>query len=239
VIHFHVENLSNAAALTETVAARWLNHVAQAKSSRSYYAALSGGRVTQSLFKAITRQALAQSMPLQHVHFFWADERCVSPTDSESNYRVAAELLFAPLGIPAPHVHRILGELDPDDAAAKASAEVRATVPFNESGQPVFDLVFLGMGEDGHVASLFPGEAEEAARDPAVYRSVVATKPPPKRITLGFAALAAARDVWVLISSAGKEAALRESIAPNGQTPLSRVLKMRKNTSIITDSKAL
>ena len=91
------------------------------------------------------------------------------------------------------------------------------------------------MGEDGHVASLFPGEPEEVMRSQAVYRPVIATKPPPHRITMGYSTIAAARQVWVLASGAGKEKALREALGPGGKTPLVRVLKLRSHTKIFTD----
>ena len=101
---------------------------------------------------------------------------------------------------------------------------------------PVLDLIFLGMGEDGHVASLFPGEMETAGSDKAVYRAVNnSPKPPPNRVTLGYAAIAAARQVWVLVSGAGKKEALRESLAANGNTPLARVTKIRTQTKIFSD----
>ena len=99
----------------------------------------------------------------------------------------------------------------------------------------MLDLIILGMGEDGHVASLFPGAPQEVVVTKAVYVPVLASKPPPRRITLNFAALAAARQVWVLVSGAGKENALRESLAANGKTPLARVLQMRDKTLIFTD----
>ena len=104
----------------------------------------------------------------------------------------------------------------------------------NEQGQPELDLVFLGMGEDGHVASLFPKDTE-ALETPAVYRAVTGPKPPPRRITLGYPALAAAREVWVLASGLGKQEVLQSSLAPSGDTPLARVLKSRSNTEIFTD----
>ena len=91
------------------------------------------------------------------------------------------------------------------------------------------------MGEDGHVASLFPGEPEGVSGNPAVFRSVTAVKPPPKRLTLGYPALAAASQVWVLASGSGKEGALRNSLSPNGSTPLARVIKLRSQTRILTD----
>ena len=98
----------------------------------------------------------------------------------------------------------------------------------------MIDLVFLGMGEDSHVASLFPGDTE-AVQSRAVYRAVIGPKPPPRRITLGYPALAAAREVWVLASGAGKAGALRDSLAKDGDTPLARVLQSRDKTEILTD----
>ena len=98
---------------------------------------------------------------------------------------------------------------------------------------PVLDLVLLGMGEDGHVASLFPGEPETVMASKEVYRAVTnSPKPPPNRVTLGYPAIAAAQHVWVLVSGAGKERALRESLEPSGRTPLARVLRLRRQTTL-------
>jgi 6-phosphogluconolactonase len=91
------------------------------------------------------------------------------------------------------------------------------------------------MGEEGHVASLFPGEPASVTSLPALYRPVEVPKPPPNRVTLGYGAIAAARQVWVLVSGTGKEGALRQSLAPAGQTPLARVLRARAGTRIYTD----
>lgn len=197
--------------------------------------ALSGGRIAKDFFRATAQLAQERRQSLAHAHFFWADDRCVPPTDAESNYRIASELLFQPLAIPAANLHRLRGEDEPEAAARAAEAELRRRAPTNDAGQPVLDLVLLGMGEDGHVASLFPGEAEAVMSSPAVYRVVIASKPPPRRITLSYAAIAAAREVWVLASGAGKEAALRDSLSAAGQTPLARVLRQRPDTRIFTD----
>ena len=99
----------------------------------------------------------------------------------------------------------------------------------------MLDIAVLGIGPDAHVASLFPGVLEEAIRGKSVYLPVVASKPPPQRITINFAALAAARQVWVLASGAGKESALRESLSTDGRTPLARVLATRAKTMIFAD----
>jgi 6-phosphogluconolactonase len=140
------------------------------------------------------------------------------------------------LGIVADRIHRIRGEASPEEAAQHAEAELCRIAPLNGDGQPVLDLIFLGMGEDGHVASLFPGEPETALSDKAVYRVVRnSPKPPPVRITLGYATIAAARQVWVLASGAGKETALRESLKPEGQTPLARVLRSCPQAKVFTD----
>jgi 6-phosphogluconolactonase len=168
------------------------------------------------------------------VHFFWSDERCVPSDDPESNFCVAHDLLLNPLRIPGEQIHRVRGEEPPALAAAQAETELRRIAP-SKGGQPLLDLVFLGMGEDGHVASLFPGESEKTMASQAVYRPVVAVKPPPQRITMGYATIAAARQTWVLASGADKEVALRESLAPAGQTPLARVLRSRRQTKIFTN----
>jgi len=99
---------------------------------------------------------------------------------------------------------------------------------------PILDLIFLGMGEDGHVASLFPAEMEAAIADQAIYRVVKnSPKPPPNRVTLGYDAIAAARQVWVLVSGAGKEEALRESLHSGGRTPLGRVTQFRTRKTLV------
>lgn len=204
-------------------------------SSPNKSAALSGGRIAKDFLSAVARMAKEHEQSLAHVHFFWGDERCVPPTDAESNYRIAEELLFTPLGLAHANIHRIRGEDESQRAASEAEDTLRRFTTANAGGVPVLDLVLLGMGEDGHIASLFPGEAADTMSSTAVYRAVTASKPPPRRITLGYGAIAAAREVWVLASGAGKEEALRESLSPGGTPPLARLLRERKQTRIFTD----
>jgi len=242
----HLTLFPNPDALAEAAARTWV-HQLQARRNKTvpYCVALSGGRITRGFFMHIARATALPSRTnrspgkpdgiFENVHFFWADERCVPPTDSESNYAMARELLFTPLRIPDGQVHRVRGEATEPAALQEVMGELRAVRPFSPEGQPALDMVFLGMGEDGHTASLFPGEPEEVMNDPAVYRAVTAVKPPPRRITLGYAALAAAREVWVLISGSGKEQALKQSLPPGGRTPLFRVMSRREQTRIFTD----
>jgi 6-phosphogluconolactonase len=223
--------------LAQAAANQWLNELeaASPSSASPYCVALSGGRIARGFFIAVAEQAKARKLQLTPVHFFWSDERCVPPADPESNFALAHEFLLTPLNIPEQQIHRIHGEEAPETAAVGAQAELLATAPLNSEGQPVLDLVFLGMGEDGHVASLFPGEPEEVMSSTAVYRPVIAAKPPPHRITMGYPAIAAARQAWVLASGAGKEKAVHEALGPGGKTPLVRVIKLRSHTKIFTD----
>jgi len=221
----------DAEAMAKDVAARWLAVLARRDTSLPFTVALGGGRVPKLLYQEFARQAADD---LNRVHFFWGDERCVPPDDTESNYRLAAEHLFAPLGVAADKIHRVPGERGEAFAVAQAESEICRVSDLNDDGQPALDLVLLGMGEDGHVASLFPGDAA-ALESRAVYRAVTGPKPPPRRITLGYPALAAAREVWVLISGEGKTGALRASLAGDGATPLARVLSRRTHTEIFID----
>ncbi|MEN9576128.1 MAG: hypothetical protein RL514_3983 [Verrucomicrobiota bacterium] len=231
--NWELNTLASATALAERCATELLAR--QGEVSAPTNLALSGGRIAKDFFRAVTQRAQERGQSFAHVHFFWADERCVAPADAESNYRSAAELLFQPLGLPAGNIHRIRGEDEPEVAARAAEAELRRIAPANSAGQPVLDLVLLGMGEDGHIASLFPGEADDVMSSPAAYRAVTASKPPPRRVTLGYATIAAAREVWVLASGVGKEAALQESLSPDGKTPLACVLREQTRTRIFTD----
>jgi 6-phosphogluconolactonase len=222
--------------LANQAAADWVRQIETSTGvAAPFLVALSGGRIVRRFFTAVATLVKARALSLNTVHFFWSDERCVPSADPESNFAAARELLLAPLAIPDAQIHRLRGEDPPEIAAAAAEKELRSLAPLSVHGQPVFDLLFLGLGEDGHVASLFPGESETNIASPAVFRAVTAVKPPPRRLTLGYPAIGAGRQVWVLASGAGKEGALRNSLAPNGATPLARVLKLRSQTKIFTD----
>jgi len=217
------EELANKGART------WLAEIEAANRARKpHCVALSGGDILQKVFATTGELAKEWNISFERVHFFWADERCVPPTDPDSNFKLANQLLFAPLQIPTNQIHRIRGE-DPPQAAVKiAETELRRIAPVNKNDQPVLDLIFLGMGEDGHVASLFPNAGSEVMAGTAPFLVVEnSPKPPPRRISLSYAALHAAKTVWVLASGTGKGRILQASLAIDGQTPLARVIQSR------------
>jgi 6-phosphogluconolactonase len=116
--------------------------------------AVSGGSSPKLMF---TRMAAAK-FDWQGVHIFWVDERCVAPTDDASNYKMVNEYLIQPAGIPDTQVHRIAGELAPEEAARRYAEEIRAFFGLTGQELPRFDVVHRGVGPDAHTASLFPGE---------------------------------------------------------------------------------
>ena len=232
---FQINRFADTRTLASAAARLWVDDLAATAAPARYCVALSGGRIAREFLMAVARHLQRRRLDLEPLHFFWADERCVSPTDPESNYRLARETLFAPLSLDPNGIHRIRGEANPDEAAAESEAELRRIAPAAANGQPVLDLAILGMGEDGHIASLFPKSLEPAADSDRVYRAVLGPKPPPRRVTLGYATLAAARKAWVLVSGPGKEAALAESLQGNASTPLGQLLARRPLTSIFTD----
>jgi len=234
-VNYERQNFASADDLAAAAAAAWLTAVeAAGGGGHRFTVALSGGRFVQTLFRHVVRLAREKETRWDHVHFFWADERCVPPDHTDSNFKLAQENLFSPLGIPAGNLHRLRGELDPAEAVRQANDDFMRSVSGGEFGFPALDLVLLGMGEDGHVASLFPlaGSAVENGTAPflAIYDS---PKPPPRRISLSYPMIGAARNVWVLITGAGKADALQESLKMGGKTPLARVLRDRKGSKLI------
>ena len=228
---FKLLTLATDELVAETLAARWLDLLEKWPREKSFCIAISGGRMAQPFFYAVRKQG---GLPDLDVHFFWADERCVPPTDPESNFRVAQEDLFLPLQIPAERIHRIRSEMPVEYAVAQAQAEICRIASLTPQGQPVLNLVILGMGEDGHVASLFPGEPQTAMNSGQVYRAVSGQKPPFHRITIGYPAIASAEKVWVAVSGPDKEVPLAEALSGHGSNPLSRVIRSRGVTEILT-----
>lgn len=206
--------------------------LAQASVSESgrFSIALSGGHTPRRLYEILAGE-FESRMPWRSVHVFWGDERCVPPKDPESNFRMAWEVMLSRVPIPQANIHRIQAEKGLPGAAAESYEETLSDhFRWGLSGRTrrSFDLVLLGMGAEGHTASLFP----ESSALEETERWVVAVKAPdgvfpPVRISLTLPALNAADSVFILVSGAEKRAALQrvlESEEPAGaDLPVSMV----------------
>lgn len=200
--------------------------------------ALSGGRIAPAFYHALRTVSELSAPTLQQTHYFWADERCVPPDSEESNYLCAKEHLLDPLSISSDQVHRIQGELGPQAAAAKAREDLNQVFgtglnPVDSSQAPSLDLVILGMGEDGHVASLFPKHLDGAV-DQAVstfYGIEDSPKPPPQRVTLSWPMLIAAARVWTLIPGQAKMPAVKQALE-TVDNPFGKLVALRASSSV-------
>jgi 6-phosphogluconolactonase len=163
--------------------------------------ALSGGSTPVPIYRAL---AGLTDIAWARVDFYFADERCVPPEHPDSNYRLAREAMLAPLNAADAQVFRMEGERTDRDAAAR---DYEARLP------PVLDVVLLGLGEDGHTASLFPGHPALEERTRRVLAIANSPKPPPERLTLTLPALLSARAVLGVTAGAGKRDAVRRMLA--------------------------
>jgi 6-phosphogluconolactonase len=173
----------------------------KAKSKEMAYVALSGGSTPQSLFKHLAEN-YAKKILWHNVHFFWADERCVPPDDPESNFGMAKNLLFDNIDIPLENVHRIKGENDPETEAERYAGEILKYVPLIYN-LPRFDWIWLGMGDDGHVASIFPDQLALIHSD-KICATAIHPVTKQKRITLTGRAMNHAKRASFLVTGVAK-----------------------------------
>ena len=166
---------------------------------------LSGGQTPRRLYALLGSAEYRDRLDWTRTHLFWGDERAVPLSDPQSNYRMVAETLLSRIVIPEDHIHRIRTELPPEEAAASYERELREFF----AGPPRFHVALLGMGADGHTASLFPGSP--ALREQK--RLVVATaKGSIERISLTLAALNAAREVLFMVTGTAKAPVLAAAL---------------------------
>jgi 6-phosphogluconolactonase len=161
----------------------------------------------------------------------------VGPEDAQSNYRLASETLLGPVGIPSARVHRMEGELGPEEGAWRYGLVLREHLRAYEGDLPVLDLILLGIGPDGHVASLFPGAATLDAGEQALCLGVWdSPKPPAERITLSLPVLRAAGRCLLLATGASKADAVDAMLAePSRHIPAS-LLRRERLTVIVDDA---
>lgn len=171
--------------------------------------ALSGGSTPGALFKLLAGEAHRARIAWDKTIVFWSDERCVPPDHADSNYRLAHEMLLSKVSIPAANVHRARGEINPEQAALEYEQTVRREVGTPASGgAPAFDLILLGMGPDGHTASLFPGTPAVHEKTRLVSANFV-PKLNTRRLTFTPSLINAASNVMFLVAGAEKADVLR------------------------------
>ncbi len=196
--------------VTDVIAQRGVAHVV-----------LTGGTVGIGLLSALASSPLADLIDWTSVHVWWGDERFVNSGDADRNEGQAQAALLGLVPLPEENIHRMGSSDDfatPEQAAHAYGSEVAA------HGNPAWDVLMLGMGPDGHVASLFPGHPAYAAADAAEAVAVHdSPKPPPTRISLSLASINRAREVWVVAAGAPKADAVSRGLAGDKTLPVAAV----------------
>jgi 6-phosphogluconolactonase len=207
-----IQIVSNADELTRAAAAAFVERAARAVQARGIFSvALSGGTTPRSIYSLLASDASMRArVPWERTHFFWGDERHVPPDHADSNYRMACEAMLVKVPVPAANIHRIKGEYaDARSAADEYEADLREFFKLAPHELPRFDLVLLGMGQDGHTASLFPGTDALGERTRLVVANWV-EKFKAFRITMTLPVLNNAASVIFFVSGAEKAAVLRD-----------------------------
>jgi 6-phosphogluconolactonase len=199
-----VEIWRDLAELSERAAELLIGIAREAAAHGAFTLALSGGSTPKALYELLATEEKSARIPWEQAHIFWSDERCVPPTDPQSNYRMADEALLSRVKIPDEHIHRMRGEDEPASAAEAYAAELEKQFG---AGDPRLSLILLGMGEDGHTASLFPRTHALADASHTVVANYV-EQLASHRLTMTLRTLNAAATVIFLVSGEAKAAAL-------------------------------
>jgi 6-phosphogluconolactonase len=190
--------------------------------------AVSGG-ATAMIFLPALREA---NVDWKKITLFWADERAVPPDDPDSNYGLAERMLLSPLGARAPRAIRMPADAPDLEAAARRYDEALAM----ELSDGALDLALLGVGEDGHIASLFPAHQALLADDQRVVAITDSPKPPPRRLSLTMGYLLQTRTIWVIAIGPRKLPVLQAAInKTSSSTPLDLVMRQAKDLTVFTD----
>lgn len=226
-------------AVIRVAASRAIQVVRQAVQKRGVCAvALPGGSSPLRVFARLVQPPFVDEMPWPQVHLFWSDERCVPLADPLSNAGQARRAIGHSEVLPTANVHRVLGELGPEEAARRYDQTLRDFFQTQGDAPPVFDLVMLGMGADGHTASLFPGSPALAETK----RWAVAVSPPPgveppvDRVTLTLPVLNAARHVLFFVMGENKRRALQGVRAGDKSLPAALVQPAQEPVWILDEA---
>ena len=240
-ITYHV--YPDSAALAQAAAQHFSDRVAQSVAKRGWArVAISGGSTPKATFALLADPAgpYAETIPWDKVNLFWVDERTVAPDHPDSNYRMTTEALLAKVALPPERVHRMEGELDPEEAAARYESVIRREFRLEGAELPRFDVLWLGMGDDGHTASLFPHTEGLQELGRIVYANHVPQKDT-WRITLTAPVINEANDVVFLIGGADKAAPLEQVLygAYDPSTYPSQLIQPRNGAlTLLLDEKA-
>ncbi|MBT8289331.1 MAG: 6-phosphogluconolactonase [Muriicola sp.] len=183
------------------------------KDKKSVHIALSGGSTPKIIFEELSIPG-KYAINWNEVHLYWGDERCVPPNDDQSNYKMTKDFLLDNIDIPLDNIHRILGENDPREEALRYGQELQRNLPVQD-GIPKFDMVLLGMGEDGHTASVFPHEIHLWDSD---QNCELAVHPDSgqKRITITGRIINHSKNVVFLVTGDGKKEKVAEILGKKG-----------------------
>ena len=231
--------LDDKAAFNEA-AAKLLVKLAQAAVAERgcFSIALSGGGTPSGVYELLAERPYRDEIPWQHTHVFWGDERLVPPDDDGSNYKQAAELLLRKVTIPAENIHRVQGEADRDTAVADYTEQLKILAIGNQP--PIFDLILLGMGSDGHTASLFPG-SPVAQREWVVGVTADYDGRPAERLTLTPTVINQARHIIFLVAGSSKTETLQKVLYGPQQPetlPAQRIQPVNGTLTWLTDREA-
>lgn len=190
----------------------------KASAGESITVALSGGHTPKAFFEILAEPPYREGITWENVIFFWGDERCVPPDNDESNYKMTNLALLSHIDIPEKNIHRVFGEDPPTNEALRYAKVIEANVAAGANGFPRFDWIFLGMGDDGHTASLFPGAANLQEKEKIC---VVAEHPQTsqKRVSITLPVINNAKRVSFLVAGEAKEPVFKD-ILHKGNEPL-------------------
>ena len=215
-----IHTFTDAQELTRAAAGLFLEVGKQAIAERNrFLVALSGGSTPKALYSILANDKYAQQLDWSKVHFLFGDERSVPPTHADSNFAMANAILFSPLHIPSAQIHRMRGEDPPETAAAQYETTLRHLTTAVPGQWPRLDLVLLGMGDDGHTASLFPGTASLTEQT----RWVVPSTSPQgtrARVTLTLGVINHASVVLFLVAGRNKAAVVRRVLEQRPGDPV-------------------
>ena len=212
ITHIHNTDAEAARALIERI----LQMASEQSDGRKINIALSGGSTPALMFRLWAEEFNTRT-PWGRIRLFWVDERCVPPTDKESNYGMTFDHLISKINIPKENIIRIKGEENPEEEAQRYEAEVRSMVP-DKDGFPEFDMVILGAGEDGHTSSIFPGQ-EHLLTTSQVYAVATHPKTGQQRIALTGQPIIHARRLIFLLTGKSKASVLADIIDQNDAGP--------------------